>query len=156
MIKTIDLECTSCGCSKPVQNYYLKNGSFRQPCKECIRRSSREWKKKNQEKCRIDRHVFYLANKQHEISQATDYSRRKLYGVSSKQYVEILQNQEFLCAICGASYLQYKKGLHLDHNHKTGKVRGLLCHNCNVHVLRVVEEFECLIPKAKEYLQRSK
>jgi hypothetical protein len=60
----------------------------------------------------------------------------KRFGVTQEWYLEKLQAQEGGCAVCG----QTNPGLNsrgqlqsfaVDHDHKTGKVRGLLCHNCN-------------------------
>ena len=45
-------------------------------------------------------------------------------------YEEMLIQQNFKCLICDGSHSDEKK-LHVDHNHNTGRVRGLLCNNCN-------------------------
>jgi len=54
-----------------------------------------------------------------------DLQRR--YGITLKKYQALWDTQGGLCAICGK-----KKKLGVDHNHKTRKVRGLLCTRCNV------------------------
>lgn len=57
----------------------------------------------------------------------------KKYGITSEQYDLLLESQDGKCAICGKPNI--KKGkvvrMGIDHNHKTGKVRGLLCYKCN-------------------------
>lgn len=55
------------------------------------------------------------------------------YGLTIEQYDEMLATQNGVCAICkrGSSN---KKHLHVDHCHATGKVRGLLCHYCNIGI----------------------
>jgi len=50
----------------------------------------------------------------------------KRYGLTVQQYNRIWWRQKGKCAVCGK-----KKRLVVDHNHKTGKVRGLLCDKCN-------------------------
>jgi hypothetical protein len=50
------------------------------------------------------------------------------YGISFKEYEEILKNQNNVCAICGN---KTDRNLCVDHNHETGEVRGLLCLDCN-------------------------
>ena len=54
---------------------------------------------------------------------------KKLYGITYKQYKSMLENQDYKCAICGNK--QRNKRLSVDHCHKTGNVRGLLCGHCN-------------------------
>jgi len=59
-----------------------------------------------------------------------------LYGITLDDYEEILDSQGGTCAICGGTEL---KRLSVDHDHKTGRVRGLLCNRCNVK-LSYIEE----------------
>jgi len=56
-------------------------------------------------------------------------TRAKQLGVSDDEYARLLEAQGGGCAICGAK--PKTRRLHVDHDHKTGKVRGLLCHRCN-------------------------
>ena len=60
---------------------------------------------------------------------------RKSYGLTYSEVIELREKQNNLCAICDEpGFLmndRVKSGLNVDHNHKTGEVRGLLCHNCN-------------------------
>lgn len=50
-------------------------------------------------------------------------NRMRLYGLSFDEVVELMQRP---CAACGST-----ENLHVDHCHDTGRVRGVLCHNCN-------------------------
>lgn len=62
---------------------------------------------------------------------------RKKYGVTVAWYDKTLAAQDGGCAICGAKYFspsQPDRSLTIDHDHKTGKVRGVLCHNCNTAI----------------------
>jgi hypothetical protein len=65
--------------------------------------------------------------------------------------------QNNLCAICGNPQHQFHKGtrkrLYVDHDHKTNKVRGLLCNNCNAGVGRFKDEPDRL-RSAADYLER--
>ena len=56
-------------------------------------------------------------------------TRRKQLGVTVEQYDALLAAQGGGCAICGNP--PKTRRLHVDHDHKTGRVRGLLCHRCN-------------------------
>jgi hypothetical protein len=51
------------------------------------------------------------------------------YGITLEEYEKLLEKQGGGCALCGKA--KKKKPLHVDHCHKTGKVRGLLCPPCN-------------------------
>jgi len=71
-------------------------------------------------------------------------------------YKELFEKQHGLCAICGKEETQKNNQgngickLHIDHNHKTGEVRGLLCGRCN-RKLGFIEDIE-FITKARLYL----
>jgi hypothetical protein len=53
------------------------------------------------------------------------------YNLSLDDYNSMLIAQDYKCAICGVHQDNLKKRLHLDHDHITGQVRGLLCGHCN-------------------------
>jgi len=58
--------------------------------------------------------------------------RLKKYGLTQDAHAELLKNQNYKCAVCGATKENSLGNvLHVDHCHKTGKVRGLLCDRCN-------------------------
>jgi len=52
-----------------------------------------------------------------------------------KERAELLRKQKGKCAICGKAQFLFKRRLNLDHNHKTGQIRGLLCYYCNKFVV---------------------
>ena len=52
------------------------------------------------------------------------------YGITKEEYERLLTDQNGVCAICHEPE-QVWQGLSVDHDHETGKVRGLLCHKCN-------------------------
>lgn len=56
---------------------------------------------------------------------------RNKYGITAEYYNKLLIQQEGDCAICGRSQSEFNYPLHVDHDHQTGKVRGLLCCGCN-------------------------
>ena len=61
---------------------------------------------------------------------------RRTYGICRDEYLDLLDKQNGKCAICGGEGFVMNKDRHkaklvVDHDHATGKVRGLLCHNCN-------------------------
>lgn len=58
------------------------------------------------------------------------YALKKGYGISLKEYTRMKESQNNTCLICGAPPSENKR-LHVDHCHKSKKVRGLLCNFCN-------------------------
>lgn len=65
-------------------------------------------------------------------AQAKVYWMGKRYGLTPGQASEMLLAQGHKCASCGATSPGNKNGWVVDHCHSTGKVRGILCHGCNV------------------------
>lgn len=68
-----------------------------------------------------------------EKEYRTEYDRKRRYGNFDFRSLEKLQNGK--CAICGnypAGSREKERVLHVDHNHITGRVRGLLCNRCNL------------------------
>ena len=76
-----------------------------------------------------------------------------VYGITGEQYQRILNYQGGVCAICGP--ITGRKGasrrLSVDHNHKTGEVRGLLCMTCNDYIGLIKEDLPTLY-RATQYL----
>lgn len=56
---------------------------------------------------------------------------RRMYGMTEQQYDEMLSSQLSRCAICGTDQCGTGRRFAVDHNHKTGEIRGLLCRSCN-------------------------
>ncbi len=61
------------------------------------------------------------------------YQRLKLYGMSHPEFEAMFRSQNGCCALCDeALQLSGSTGLNVDHCHVTGKVRGIVCHKCNM------------------------
>lgn len=77
------------------------------------------------------------------------------YGLTTDEYKELYNNQNGKCAICGSDGSNGKwRKLYIDHNHESGKVRGLLCSNCNFAIGHFQDKPE-LLEKAAKYLRES-
>lgn len=63
-------------------------------------------------------------------SDRAGHLRRK-YGITEEQYEELLHQQGGSCGVCGKHESTFPVRLAVDHNHRTGEVRGLLCNYCN-------------------------
>jgi len=73
----------------------------------------------------------------------------KDYGISPDSYNNMLNEQEKKCAIC----LDEFELLYIDHNHDNGKVRGLLCNNCNTGIGMLRDDVD-IVNRAYAYLLR--
>ena len=60
------------------------------------------------------------------------YMRQYKYGITAEQFAARLEAQGDRCAICRSDAPSGKGGWHVDHDHATNAIRGLLCHNCNL------------------------
>lgn len=81
-----------------------------------------------------------------------DLSLQARYGITIERYRELLEEQGGCCAICRATEVGSNvKRWHLDHCHATGKVRGLLCHRCNMG-LGYFRDDPALLAEAIKYL----
>jgi hypothetical protein len=84
------------------------------------------------------------------------YDLNKNWGISIDEYNALLKNQGYKCAICGADSNDTVNGkktrLAVDHDHKTGEIRGLLCGNCNRGIGNLQDSINFL-QKAIDYLK---
>jgi predicted nucleic acid-binding Zn ribbon protein len=85
-------------------------------------------------------------------SSQQDANRMRLHGVSREAFDSMLDSQAGKCAICGTSTWP-GKGPHVDHDHATGALRGILCHDCNLGLGNFKDDLARL-RAAAEYLER--
>jgi hypothetical protein len=76
---------------------------------------------------------------------------RKQYGITLQEYNDMLEKQDYKCAICGNEDEVEGRKLAIDHCHTSGAVRGLLCGKCN-RGLGLFYDNQDLLEKAKQYL----
>ena len=102
----------------------------------------------------LPRSAFY--NKDHVCKKCRPSYQRKTgsamkykYGITRKQFDFMLKAQDYKCAICGKEITDQEP--HIDHDHNTGKVRGLLCGKCNT-ALGLFGDDPSLLNKAVQYL----
>ena len=72
----------------------------------------------------------------HDAEASKDNNLRWKYGISFFQWEELFEKQGRVCAICGRDDPAHTNGWATDHNHETGKVRGILCQKCQPHAWR--------------------
>jgi hypothetical protein len=73
------------------------------------------------------------------------------YGLAYEDYLAMLNGQDGVCAICHQHETYEGLDLSIDHDHSTGKVRGLLCQSCNTGLGKFRDSVE-LLERAKLYL----
>jgi hypothetical protein len=105
------------------------------------------------------RNAFQRAHRAANLDHYRDVELRKRFGITLAQYNELLEDQGGVCAICAQPETAIRQGrvlpLSVDHNHRTGALRGLLCTACNIGIGSLAESEERL-DAAKAYLQKWK
>lgn len=85
----------------------------------------------------------------------TYYKRN--YKITLDEYLNMAEKQNFKCALCNKENFamgeRHSGVLVVDHDHKTGEIRGLLCHNCN-RALGLLHDNLEIIDKIRPYLER--
>ncbi len=113
---------------------------------------SKMWAKNNTEKCRKMADRWRKENP--EKVEIIHHKRRlQKYGIDDLIFNELLNQQNGKCAICKKD-LPNKKSLHIDHDHKSNKVRGLLCSSCNLGLGLMNDSVE-LLSSAITYLKKA-
>lgn len=151
-------KCTGpCQRVREDQKFYTKkykNGAvgLRSTCIDCGTKARDDWRK---------------ANKSHDDKRNNEYNKRNSERIRGLKLVKnywpnltweqaieawnkMYNAQGQHCALC-----ENNKRLHVDHDHKTGKVRGLLCYNCNNGLGRF-QDNTCILEKAIIYLNKSR
>ncbi len=147
------------------EEYRLKN-------KEKIKDSSIKYRAENYEKIEVRQKKYRDVNKQkiriasgkyykQNRAKIRDQSLFREYGLEKGRYEEMLIEQNNVCAICGLAETAtvskksaQLKMLAIDHDHETGKVRGLLCRRCN-KAIGLLREDLGIFASAISYLQNN-
>lgn len=77
---------------------------------------------------------------------------RRQYGISMQEFDRLLEFQKHGCAICNKPITKLSRRMNIDHDHKTGQVRGLLCSGCNTGLGHLGDDVQGL-KRALEYLE---
>lgn len=139
--------CSDCGEEKPL-GAFAATGSrgqyVRNECRTCLSRQQRE------RVARLPLAERQLQNRRHAL--------RKKYGLTVEQYDVLWVAQDGRCLICEAPGLPWEPGagheaLYVDHCHTSGRVRGLLCAECNFGLGRFRDRPD-LLRRAADYLDQ--
>jgi hypothetical protein len=132
--------CKKCGVSKELSEYYKttdRKSKHKTICKTCIKANPATEERK--EKMR---------------AYGKDYHLKRSYGLSREEHTQLLIKQNHKCGICGIDEKEaFRSKLYVDHCHNSGKIRELLCHNCNTS-LGLLKESIPTLTKAIAYLDK--
>ena len=159
------MKCTKCDIELNDENYTYKSSkkNGRKICDSCLREKSKKYRIMNPEKSK----QYYVENREKILVHTKeyyaknregrkDYYLRKDFGIGLDDLKKMLEEQDYKCKICKKEIkiVFDRKRKHMavvDHDHATGKIRGILCHNCNL-VLGNAGDNPQLLLNAAEYL----
>ncbi|HWS47876.1 MAG TPA: endonuclease VII domain-containing protein, partial [Acidimicrobiia bacterium] len=154
--------------TKPFTDFYanrLGRDGYRPECKACnlaARKAKyaenpapyiarvKKWQQENADRLNAYRRE-YRQRPERKRADRDAHLRRK-YGIGIDEFEALLAAQGGGCAICGAPPPEHGS-LHVDHDHATGAVRGLLCVSCN-NALGAFRESHDVLRAAADYLDR--
>lgn len=109
----------------------------------------------NKERLR-EKHARYKAKNPERIKRLNRATVLRPYGITLVDYDRMAAEQNHSCAICEREAWECRGGvLAVDHDHKTNKVRALLCTQCNAGIGSLQDD-PAILEKAAEYLRRHK
>jgi hypothetical protein len=166
--------CKYCGIEYPI-SMYEKTRNRCKPCRKIQRREEyllnidknreyrRNWAFIHYDERKAKLRVWQLLNpdKMKKYSQKWKTINRDIikdrrikthYGLTPDEHDRLFVKQDGRCAICDKDACELKKLFHVDHDHKTGKVRGLLCESCNHLIGNALDNVNILL-SAIDYLE---
>lgn len=114
---------------------------------EVIKNKQKKYYEANKDK--VKKYIQTYNKTNPDVQRKTQYKRK--FGITLDDYDKMFDIQEGKCSICTKHQSELKKLLHVDHNHETGKIRGLLCGDCNL-ALGMFKDNETLLTNAIKYL----
>ena len=148
--------CNTCRLDKKFSSEFFrprKNGTLSPTCRKCAYKTSAKWQKANAARRRVTQQNWQSQHKE----KVRNYWRKYKYALTSSQFEQLLQYQNYCCAICDLKFTCDSRNTtpHIDHAHdQTRRVRGLLCGNCNSGIGKLGDDFSRLL-RAADYLRRA-
>ncbi len=137
-------KCSSCKLNKDRDAFALNASRYdglNNQCKDCMA----EYRNKNRDSLLEKKRKHYSKNKQ----VAYEAALKRKYGITIEQFNDMLLAQGGTCAICKQP--SHNRKMHVDHCHKTGAVRGILCAMCNTGI-GALKDDPILMIRASEYV----
>lgn len=147
------VSCTKCKETKPKDSFRKRKNSsngLQYWCRKCENKANRQrYKPKPKKKKKQTNPKTIKRNARNRMLQHR-------YNITLEEYEQMYENQNGKCSICNDNYPSGgTNGLYVDHCHKTGNVRGLLCPRCNSLLGRFLDD-QKILNKALEYLNKNK
>jgi hypothetical protein len=130
--------CSACQLIKLLSEFYVAPNRPRGVSAFCIG-------------CTAQRRAQQYRTRESERDNRKHHALRSTYGITLEEYRAIKSAQGDRCAICQQA-LESNTQPHLDHDHRTGKVRGILCPRCNTNI-SILEDDEWR-EQAEQYLDK--
>jgi len=159
------IRCSSCREEKDISKFIpsvVARGCG--VCRKCKQVAKRDYERRNPDKVKAARRAQRArrgddarsVKREHYRNNPEAYRNYNLgrYGITTAEYDAILVSQGGGCACCGAKANRNGKRLFVDHDHKTGAVRGVLCHKCNAGIGALGDDLAGL-RRAVAYLKRT-
>ena len=163
--------CSKCKIEKSRSDFYVEvtnKDGVRSSCKVCAKKPRTQYIKlqsKTCKTCKVNKSINNFDKNKLSTngygSYCEKYSKTKSrkfkinkYRITPEEYYEMLVSQDYKCSICFKEQ-EISKPLRIDYCHKTNKVRGLLCNNCNV-ALGLFQDNPHILVTALIYLEQSK
>lgn len=134
--------CSRCSEEKPTSEFHLRSKKEPYPksaCKDCHRKRAKDYWRNNPLPKEIQR----------------ERNLRRSFNIGVEDYNNLLESQGSCCAICGIDACSSGRNFAVDHDHDTGKIRGLLCQGCNT-ALGQFRDNQKILQSAILYLERNK
>lgn len=158
--KKCDYICKTCSRTKANQYYHKNIEQERTRKRSCYQKHKHRWVKTRQKwesKHKEQRREYNIKSKAKHFYKYENNRLEKAYKISLAEYNRLFNKQKGCCAICEKHQSELKNRLAVDHNHKTGKIRKLLCAKCNIWMgLLENKNFIEFTKKAKRYLEKHK
>lgn len=143
--------CASCKRHLPLSEFYMTSkGYYKSYCSLCRIKRRQERIKNNPERYGKEYYKELRNNPKYKEYRKNQHLKKK-FGITLDEYNLMFLKQQGKCLICNTHQRDLKRSLHVDHNHKTGEVRGLLCFNCNIGIGYLKHDTE-ILSNAIDYL----
>lgn len=148
-------ECVRCNEVKPLAEFIPRKDRktpYRNYCKDCDSKRRKELYNKKVEYERKQAKKRHWENREVLVKEMRLRRLKARYGITVQQYEDLLKSQNYCCPICLLHQDDHRQNMHVDHDHETGEIRGLLCAICNRYFTgsqRTEEKFQ----RAIDYLK---
>lgn len=132
--KLTERTCARCGVTKAVEQFT----PHRPYCRECRAAWQRDYVDRNRGK------AYAAARKWRRENNYAERKRLGTYGLTPDDYQRMFKEQGGVCYLCKRPQSKGRKNLSVDHDHRTGRVRALLCTRCNVGLAQFDDNVEVM------------